>query len=843
MKRPTPYQLSAVDYAGLGWSPIPLPINEKSPPPDGYTGANGTFVGPIKAEEWSTPGSAGRFKAGNANFPVGNVGLRLPRDVVGIDVDMYEGKAGRETLRKAEEAWGALPPTWMSSSRRDGSGIRLFRVPEGLAWPESLRKSHGGGVELLRWDHRYAIVFPSVHPDTGGVYLWKRPDGEWVTDEVPGVDELTDMPEEWVAGLTAGREWVERSAADLDQNGVREWLSERDGGKPGEVAPCDVMSNTLARYSRQVREAGDDGGAHDEARNGAWALIGDAAAGHAGVNRALMKLREVFLVAVKGRRSDKMAREEWARILMRGVAKVVAEGDPETEDSCAMISGPTVWSPTVMGSVGGSGGGAGRGSGRGGSSAFDWTRDDIGNAQRLVNLYGEDLQYVEGLGGWHIWDRVRWALDRNGQVYRWAMEMVRGMEREANFIEDLKERASFVSFIRSSGGQARLRAMIELSAKMRGMTSYAEEFDADATKLLCPNGVLELRDDGCRFRPVDRQDRITKITRVPYVPDARSEDWDKFLGRSVPDEGVRHWLQKAMGYSMYGRNPGRHLFFIQGRTSSGKSTIVEAVAHALGEYASTFDLALFRSTRDASGSNVAMVKALPRRFIYASETSSEWNLHADQIKRVTGGADRISARLNYSNELVEAIPAFTPWVICNDPPVINGADQALYRRMYTIPFNETIGVDEEDVRLIDRLQAPEGSTAVLAWLVAGWEAYAREGLRDAPTDVAMATLATQEELSEFDAFLRDATRREATACVLVKDLYLAYTSWCEDNGVKDQYNAIHFGRAITKRGYGADKARFGDVQARVRTGLGLRSGWAKRVSATDTSEWAPGRDD
>lgn len=838
----TPYQLSAVDYAGLGWSPIPLPTGAKWPPPDGVTGAAGVFVGVIKAEEWVKPRA--RYNAGNANFPPGNVALRLPKNVIGIDVDTYDEKAGASSLEKAEKAWGELPPTWISSSRRDGSGIRLFRVPEGLNWPESLRKFHGGGVEILRWDHRYAIVFPSVHPETKGMYCWCRPDGEWVTDEVPGVDELAELPDSWVAGLTEGKEWVGHEAAELDQNGVRDWLKERDATLGTEI--CDVMTSTLSKYGRQLMEAGEDGGAHDEGRNGVWALLRDAAAGHSGVNKALAKLRKTFLTAVGKRRGEKQAREEWARALMRGVAKVVAEGTPEDSDPCAMISDR--WRPRVVGAdgkettslprLGGTGSGEDK---RRGSSAFDWTRDDIGNGQRICSAYGGDMLNIPGLGGWHTWTGKRWERDKSGQTLRWAMELVRNMDKEAEFIEDLKERAAFAKFIRSSGMMAKLRAMLDAAAGMRGMTVDAEEFDSDPRLLLTPNGVLELGDNGVvDFRPVERSDKLTKLTRAEYHPDAVSADWDKFLSRAVPDLDTRHWLQKALGYSMYGRNPGRLLFMIQGATSSGKSTVVEAVAYALGEYASTFSMSLFRSEKQA-GANPQLFRVMTRRFIRVSETSSEWTLHADQIKRVTGGSDHLEARLLYSNELVSAAPAFTPWIVCNDPPVINGADLALYRRMFTVPFNETIPEDEEDVRISERLHTPEGSAAVLAWLVEGWKAWGTEGLRDTPAAITAATMKTREELSEFDAFLRDCTSGSAESAVASKDLYTAYTSWCEDSGVKgnDVESANSFGRSLSKRGYGIVKKRLPESRSRVslRTGMRLRSGWAKRVAALETVGW------
>ena len=37
-------------------------------------------------------------------------------------------------------------------------------------------------------------------------------------------------------------------------------------------------------------------------------------------------------------------------------------------------------------------------------------RNDIGNAERLIARYGNDLMFVLG-GGWYVWDKCRWARD------------------------------------------------------------------------------------------------------------------------------------------------------------------------------------------------------------------------------------------------------------------------------------------------------------------------------------------------------------------------------------------------------------------------------------------------
>src|SRR3954453_2374876 len=101
-----------------------LPVVRKFPPPAGYTGEDGRWPTDEDIADWSA-----------SAVDTFNLALRLPADLVGIDVDAYDDKPGEATLADAEARWGALPATYVSSARADGvSGIRLYRIPTGLDW-------------------------------------------------------------------------------------------------------------------------------------------------------------------------------------------------------------------------------------------------------------------------------------------------------------------------------------------------------------------------------------------------------------------------------------------------------------------------------------------------------------------------------------------------------------------------------------------------------------------------------------------------------------------------------------------------------------------------------------
>ena len=61
---------------------------------------------------------------------------------------------------------------------------------------------------------------------------------------------------------------------------------------------------------------------------------------------------------------------------------------------------------------------------------------------------------------------------------------------------------------------------------------------------------------------------ITKVAPVPYDPTARSDLWDEFVARVLPDADVRRFVQRAAGYSLIGANPEEVLFFTYGPSVS-----------------------------------------------------------------------------------------------------------------------------------------------------------------------------------------------------------------------------------------------------------------------------------
>lgn len=310
----------AVRYHEAGWHPIELPAGAKAPPPDGRTGYGGSdmTLAEIEAADWS-----------------GNIGLRMPDDVIGLDVDVYHG--GDATLAELLARCGLLPPTWIShSGRNDGSGIRFYRVPPGMAWVAGL-----AGIEIIQRNHRYSVVYPSTHPDGRG-YDWADQIEalEVRSREIPAVENLPELPWTWIAELSRIRETslaVRPEAVDIA--GRTAFVDEHHrADQPG------YIGTILAHFAEQW-EAGYS--RHDSMQHCLiWAMEcvrAGIASGRPTV--ALLADRWVEAVSPDARRAQIESDHrttEFEAMLRHAIGKVQAKPEAEMQHLHDVVAGPTM---------------------------------------------------------------------------------------------------------------------------------------------------------------------------------------------------------------------------------------------------------------------------------------------------------------------------------------------------------------------------------------------------------------------------------------------------------------------------------------------------------------------
>jgi hypothetical protein len=307
----------------------------KSPLVKGFSGREGRYTDLAAIEEWVRI----------PRFARANVAIRLPHDVIGIDVDAHSGKPGGETLADLESVLGPLPETWISTARSDGvSGIRLYRVPVGQSWPGEA----GPGIDIITAVNRYVIVHPSIHP-TGAQYRWNWPGSptpedlpplpaEWVDDLSLTIGDTTYLyPEGWTTDSDPFEEHipVNRGRA-ADSGPERNW----DNSLPalrsalrehGTGEPCERLQQIVFWADRMMKP----GRSHDIARNAIYMIHKDWLKGHVGASAAFQQVRDLFLVSAGNRdRRGRTALQEWRAF---GLGLVPPGPDRPCIDPCEAV--------------------------------------------------------------------------------------------------------------------------------------------------------------------------------------------------------------------------------------------------------------------------------------------------------------------------------------------------------------------------------------------------------------------------------------------------------------------------------------------------------------------------
>jgi len=433
---------------------------------------------------------------------------------------------------------------------------------------------------------------------------------------------------------------------------------------------------------------------------------------------------------------------------------------------------------------------------------------DLGNAERLVRVFGDQIRHVPTSRHWFVWEGRRWQRDDTGQVIRFAKRTVRSIYAEASRTEDKAARAELVKWAQRSEAERQIRSMIELARSEESIAVRLTDFDAEPWSLNLLNGVLDLRSGV--LAPHSPNRLITKIANASFDPGAEAPHWNSFLASILgSDASLMGFLQRAVGYALTGATEEQVMFILHGFGANGKSTLLEVVRSLLGDYATQADFNTFLKTKnDGPRNDIARLRG--SRFVSSVEPSEGKGFAENVLKQMTGG-DVITARFLYA-EAFEFRPEFKLFLATNHKPPLRGTDAAIWRRIRLIPFTVSIPEDQQDKNLLPKLLGE--ADGILNWALLGLKAWRQEGL-GMPAAIRDATEDYRREMDSLGGFLSERCEISPNHAVAASELYEAYLEWADLNG-EEQMTQATFGRSLSERGF--ERVKRGTIH---RTGLRL----------------------
>ncbi|MCL4225568.1 MAG: bifunctional DNA primase/polymerase [Myxococcales bacterium] len=376
------------------------------------------------------------------------------------------------------------------------------------------------------------------------------------------------------------------------------------------------------------------------------------------------------------------------------------------------------------------------------SASCDYRLTDLGNAERLADQHRERLRYVPEWRAWIVWDGRRWHRDAVDHGTLAAKATVRGMDVDVSALQTRAMAGDQVAAARAellarwqrrSESARSLRAMRELAETE--LSSPSSDYDTHPLLFTVANGTVDLTTG--KLGPHRPEHMITQLADVTYHPAATCPLWESFLLRVQPDDAVREWLQRLIGYWLTGHVSEQILAVFLGAGANGKSTLVSVIQHVMGDYAAQGSHGLLLA-QERGGDEVGRrhrVVLRDHRLVAVQEIDEGRYWAEAQLKQITGG-DKITAARVYENEV-----SFTPTakivVAANSRPRVGGVDEGIWRRLRLVPFPVVVPEADRDPDLLDKLKTE--ASGILAWAVRGAVAWRQFGLGPTPQAITDAT--------------------------------------------------------------------------------------------------------
>jgi putative DNA primase/helicase len=455
---------------------------------------------------------------------------------------------------------------------------------------------------------------------------------------------------------------------------------------------------------------------------------------------------------------------------------------------------------------------------------------DVGNAARFVLMFGSMLRYCYAREMWVMFTGKRWEWDRLGRAVALAKQMMLAILDEAQTESRLAaeaqskgdEQAAAKHADRASAlvkwgiaSQRKERITAAVSLAQPDLAISPDDLDANPLLLNLQNGTFEI--ETAILRPHRREDFITKICRGSYRPDAPRKELNKFLARIFRTHPTLiGFIQRAFGYGATGLTIEQVVFFLFGRGANGKTTLIDAVMYVLGDFAGKADPDLLMMRDGSPGHPCNVADLMGKRSVVVSETNDGKRFDESKLKDLVGET-RLKAREMYGS-FFEFTATTKFFMYSNHKPVVRGTDFGFWRRMRLIPFVETIGDEEKDADLPGKLKSEVDG--ILTWIVDGAVLWRSEGL-GVPVEVSAATADYRQEMDSIGAFIDDFCLDGEKLVSYAKDLYAAYTKWCDENG-EHRLTQKRLGTTLTERGYRSERCSHSGLKKWL--GIGLKAG-------------------
>ena len=201
-------------------------------------------------------------------------------------------------------------------------------------------------------------------------------------------------------------------------------------------------------------------------------------------------------------------------------------------------------------------------------------------------MYKDTYFFIEEYNCWAVFDGKKWELDAYHLLY----------EKLFNTLCETYPNGS-------SNDDLLIKRSISILQNISEYRRSSVIFDTHPELFNCQNGVYNL-ETKIFIEHQNNQTKdlyLTKISNVDYNPDAKCPRFSQFLEEIFAKyndvSGIIDYIQATYGYLISGYTQNQSFYFYHGAGANGKTTLIEALKHVIGEYSITFSKTLLTDRR------------------------------------------------------------------------------------------------------------------------------------------------------------------------------------------------------------------------------------------------------
>jgi putative DNA primase/helicase len=393
-------------------------------------------------------------------------------------------------------------------------------------------------------------------------------------------------------------------------------------------------------------------------------------------------------------------------------------------------------------------------------------------------------------GVFHAWDGACYpAVDDatvRADVYRFLEAAKRRIKtKQGEVLTPFKPNTSKVNNVMDA-----LKAVANLPITVQPPAWLDGRTDPPPAQIVpCQNGLLHLPTK--RLLPASPAFFSPNALDFDYQPDAPDpEAWLRFLDELFEEDcEAANALQEWFGYFLTTDTRQQKVFLIVGPKRSGKGTIARGATGLLGR------ANVCAPTLASLGTNFGLASLIGKPLAIISDARlggrADQHAIAERLLSVSG-EDTVTADRKF-------LPAWTGkmptrfLVLTNELPRIADTSGALASRFVVLRLTKSF-YGREDHGLINRLLTE--LPGILNWSIEGWKRLQDRGHFVQPTSAADAVREIEDLSSPVGAFVRDRCEVAPGLEVVCEQLYVAWKTWCEQNGRQHPGTVQTFGRDL-----------------------------------------------